>query len=159
MGQLLSSLELTATLERQRTSGARIVLTNGVFDLLHVGHLRSLERARALGDVLVVGVNCDASVRRLKPGRPLVPEAERAELVAALTPVDYVVVFDEPTAEQLVELVRPNVYAKGGDYTAEWLPELGAVRAVGAELALLPLVANHSTSRLLAQLRSSPELP
>jgi D-glycero-beta-D-manno-heptose 1-phosphate adenylyltransferase len=159
MGQVLSSAELTAMLERRRTSGARIVLTNGVFDLLHVGHLRSLEAARALGDVLIVGINGDASVRRLKPGRPLVPEAERAELVAALAPVDYVVVFNEPTAERLVELVRPEVYAKGGDYSAASLPELGAVRAVGAELALLPLVANHSTSHLLAQLRTSPELP
>ncbi|MBV9357705.1 MAG: adenylyltransferase/cytidyltransferase family protein [Chloroflexi bacterium] len=159
MGQVLSTPELTAALERQRARGARIVLTNGVFDLLHVGHLRSLAQARALGDLLVVGVNSDASVRRLKPGRPLVPEAERAELLAALVPVDYVVVFDEPTAERLVELVAPDVYAKGGDYTAESLPELGAVRAAGAALALLPLVANHSTSRLLAQLRASAELP
>ncbi len=159
MGQVLSTRELTAALARQRTNGARIVLTNGVFDLLHVGHLRSLEQARALGDVLVVGVNGDASVRRIKPGRPLIPEAERAELVAGLVPVDYVVIFDEPTAERLVELVRPDCYAKGGDYTADSLPELGAVRAVGAELVLLPLVANHSTSRLLAQLRASAELP
>jgi rfaE bifunctional protein nucleotidyltransferase chain/domain len=159
MGQVVSAAELTAALDRQRARGARIILTNGVFDLLHVGHLRSLEQARALGDALVVGVNSDASVRRLKPGRPLVPEAERAELVAALAPVDYVVVFDEPTAGRLVELVRPDVYAKGGDYTADSLPEIGAVRAVGAELALLPLVANHSTRRLLARLRASPELP
>ena len=159
MGQLLTAAELGAALERRRAAGARIVLTNGVFDLLHIGHLRLLRQARGLGEVLVVGVNSDASVRRLKPGRPLVPELERAELVAALEPVDYAVVFDEPTAKQLLERVRPAVYVKGGDYRPATLPEAPTVRALGAELVLLPLVADRSTSRLLRRLEAGAELP
>lgn len=127
----------------------RVVLTNGVFDLLHVGHLRYLRAARALGDVLVVGVNADASVG--KPGRPLVPEAERAELVAALEPVDYVVIFDSVTADPLLRALRPAVYAKGADYSEATLPEAATAREVGARLAFLPLIAGHSTSRLAAE--------
>src|SRR5213593_3349214 len=99
---------------RLRAEGKRIILANGCFDLLHVGHIRYLEAARALGDVLIVGVNADASVRRLKgPGRPLMPAAERAEIIAALAAVDSVVVFDDETAESLVRLLRPHVHAKG----------------------------------------------
>src|SRR5918911_5179787 len=117
-GPVVDLPSLLAALEAVRAydADAEVVLTNGVFDLLHVGHLRYLRRARAEGDLLVVGVNSDRSVAGLKPGRPLVPAAERAELVAALEPVDYVVIFDEPTAADLVTAIRPAVYAKGGDY-------------------------------------------
>jgi D-glycero-beta-D-manno-heptose 1-phosphate adenylyltransferase len=125
------------------------VLTNGVFDLLHVGHLRFLRAARLLGDLLVVGVNADAAVR--KPGRPLVPEAERAELVAALEPVDYVVIFGEPTADSLLRSVRPDVYAKGADYSSTTLPEAATAREVGARVEFIPLVPGRSTSGIIAR--------
>jgi rfaE bifunctional protein nucleotidyltransferase chain/domain len=141
------------TMRSQIPASARVVLTNGVFDLLHVGHLRYLRAARALGDLLVVGVNADISVR--KPGRPLVPEAERAELVAALEPVDYVVIFAEPTASSLVRELRPRVYVKGADYADKPLPEADAAREVGAEVVLIPLVADRSTTRLAELLRSA----
>jgi rfaE bifunctional protein nucleotidyltransferase chain/domain len=131
-----------------------VVLTNGVFDLLHVGHLRYLRAARALGDLLVVGLNADSSVRALKPGRPLVPEAQRAELLAALEPVDLVTVFQEATADELLRLVRPAIYAKGGDYTPESLPEAPTAREVGAEVRLIPVVEGWSTTSLLAKLQA-----
>jgi rfaE bifunctional protein nucleotidyltransferase chain/domain len=132
---------------RARLSG-RVVLTNGVFDILHVGHLRYLRQARALGDVLVVGINADASVARLKPGRPLVPAAERAELVAALEPVDYVVIFEQDTADALLRAIRPAIYAKGADYSSRDLPEAATAREVGARVEFLPLVAGRSSSSL-----------
>jgi rfaE bifunctional protein nucleotidyltransferase chain/domain len=144
-------LTLQGELERARRGGARIVLTNGVFDLLHVGHLRYLRQARRAGDLLVVGVNADATVA--KPGRPLVPEAERAELVAALEPVDYVVIFTAPTADALLRAVRPAIYVKGADYSESTLPEAAAARAVGASLVFVPLVANRSTSALARALQ------
>ncbi len=151
-GIVLDPVTLGLQLERFRERGARIVLTNGVFDLLHVGHLRYLRQARALGDVLVVGVNADAAV--VKPGRPLVPEAERAELVAALEPVDYVVIFSTLTAESLLRAVRPDVYVKGGDYAEASLPEAATARELGVELVFMPLVQGHSTSVLVRNLSS-----
>jgi rfaE bifunctional protein nucleotidyltransferase chain/domain len=151
-GPVLDLATLQARLAYARERGARIVLTNGVFDLLHVGHLRYLRQAHDEGDLLVVGVNADTAVR--KPGRPVVPEAERAELVAALEPVDYVVIFAEPTADSLLRAVAPHVYAKGADYTARTLPEASTARQIGARLVLIPLVAGHSTSALIEQLSS-----
>jgi rfaE bifunctional protein nucleotidyltransferase chain/domain len=136
-----------------RQAGGRVVVTNGCFDLLHVGHVRYLQAARALGDLLVVGVNSDASVRALKgPARPLVPAAERAEIVAALAAVDLVVVFDAPTAEPLVARLRPEVYVKGDDYTEATLPEARLVRAAGGEVVLLPTQSGLSTSALVARI-------
>jgi rfaE bifunctional protein nucleotidyltransferase chain/domain len=129
-----------------RQQGARVVLTNGVFDLLHVGHLRYLRQARREGDVLVVGINADAAVH--KPGRPLVAEGERAELVAALEPVDYAVIFAEPTADALLRAARPDVYVKGADYSETTLPEAATAREIGARLVFVPLVANRSTTAL-----------
>jgi glycerol-3-phosphate cytidylyltransferase len=146
-GRVLDLDRLKTEVQAARERGLRVVLTNGVFDLLHVGHLRYLRQARALGDVLVVGVNADSTVG--KPGRPLVPDVERAELVAALEPVDHVVIFHELTADRLLREVRPAVYAKGGDYSAATLPESDTARAVGAELKFIPLVAGHSTSALI----------
>jgi D-beta-D-heptose 7-phosphate kinase/D-beta-D-heptose 1-phosphate adenosyltransferase len=141
---------LRAHLDAARGRGERIVLTNGIFDLLHVGHLRYLRTARNLADVLVVGVNADSAVH--KPGRPLVTDAERAELVAALEPVDYVVIFAEPTADALLRAVRPDVYAKGADYSEATLPEAATAREVGAQVEFIPLVENRSTSELIARL-------
>src|SRR5690349_1922472 len=124
--------ELARLLEARRNVGERIVTTNGVFDVLHVGHTRYLQAARALGDLLVVGINSDACTRRLKgQSRPIVPEAERAELLAALACVDYVTLFDEPTPIDLLETLRPHIHTKGGDYDPEQMPETSIVRQGG----------------------------
>lgn len=137
--------------------GQRVVFTNGCFDLLHVGHLRTLQWARAQGDLLVVGVNSDRSVRALKgPSRPLTPEDERAELLAGFECVDYVVIFDEDTPEALLAQLRPAVHVKGGDYRPEDLPEAELVRSYGGEVRVTPLIAGRSTSLLEAQIRENP---
>ena len=151
-GVVLDLLTLRDELDRARQRGARVVLTNGVFDLLHVGHLRYLRQARRAGDVLVVGVNADTAVN--KPGRPLVPEDERAELVAALDPVDYVVIFGEATADALLRAVRPEVYVKGADYSEATLPEARTAREIGAQLMFVEFVQNRSTSALARAVRS-----
>jgi rfaE bifunctional protein nucleotidyltransferase chain/domain len=150
-GPVVDLETLLAELRPARVRGAHIVLTNGVFDLLHVGHLRYLRNARKQGDVLVVGINADAAVR--KPGRPLVPDVERAELVAALDPVDYTTIFPDLTADQLLRVIRPNVYVKGADYSEATLPEAGAAREVGARLVFVPLTPERSTTNLARLLR------
>jgi len=138
-----------------RAQGKRLVLANGCFDLLHVGHVRYLQAARALGDALVVGLNSDDSVRRLKgPGRPVMPAAERAELVAAVHGVDAVVVFEEDSADALIARLRPDVHAKGTDYTTENVPERGTVRALGATVAIAGDPKTHSTKDLIATILS-----
>lgn len=143
---------------RLRRAGKRIVLANGVFDLLHVGHVRYLSAARALGDVLFVGVNGDAAVRRLKgAGRPLMPAAERVELLTALRPVDHVVVFEEDTADRLVTLLRPDVHAKGTDYTVASVPEAGSVKAAGGRVEIVGDPKDHGTRDLIAQVRKLPD--
>lgn len=151
---MLSLPDLLRALEGRRKAHPGVVLTNGLFDLLHVGHLRYLRAARSEGDLLVVGVNDDASARAQGKGenRPLVSQAERAELVAALDPVDYVVLFGEATADALLEAVRPAVYAKGSDYDERTLPEAATARRVGARLAFVPLVPGRSTTELLRRL-------
>jgi rfaE bifunctional protein nucleotidyltransferase chain/domain len=134
-----------------RGQGKRLVLANGCFDLLHVGHVRYLRAARALGDALVVGLNSDASVRRIKgPGRPVMPAGERAELVGSLAGVDAVVVFEEDTAEALIARLRPDIHAKGTDYTAESVPERAAVLAAGGRVAIAGDPKGHSTKDLIA---------
>ena len=139
---------------RLRVDGKRVVLANGCFDLLHVGHVRYLDAARALGDVLFVGLNSDAAVTRLKgPGRPLMPAAERAEILAGLRAVDHVVVFDEDTADRLVSLVRPAVHAKGTDYTDASVPEAASVRAAGGRVAIVGDPKDHATRDLIARIR------
>jgi len=147
---------LLALRDEWRRTGRKVVWTNGCFDLLHLGHVRSLEAARALGDVLVVGVNADASVRELKgDGRPFVPVEQRAAIVAALRPVDHVVVFDELTPEQALARLQPDVHAKGADYEGRDLPERGVVEAYGGAVELLPLVPGISTTELERRLRGS----
>ena len=150
MAEVVSSLDqLTA-----RCRGRRTVLTNGAFDLLHVGHVRALTEARALGDVLVVAVNDDASVRRLKgPGRPVVPAAERVELVAALACVDYVFAFDGDDVGAILRHLRPAVHAKGRDYTVETVPEREVALEVGAEIVIVGDPKDHSVTDLLRRLR------
>jgi rfaE bifunctional protein nucleotidyltransferase chain/domain len=135
---------------RWRGEGKRFVLANGCFDLLHVGHVRYLEDARALGDALLVGVNSDASVARLKgAGRPIMTAAERAEIVGALESVDAVVIFDDDTADGLVATLRPDVHAKGTDYTAETVPERAAVLAAGGKVAIAGDPKTHATRDLI----------
>jgi len=133
-----------------RREGKRLVLANGCFDLLHVGHVRYLEGARRLGDVLLVGINSDRSVARLKgPGRPIMTAEERAELVGSLAAVDGVVIFDEDTADALVRALRPSVHAKGTDYTAESVPESAAVREAGGRVAIAGDPKQHATRDLI----------
>ena len=132
--------------ERLRAAGRRIVLANGCFDLIHVGHVRYLEEARRLGDVLFVGINSDAAVARLKgDGRPLMPAAERLEILAALRFVDHVVVFDDDTADGLLRAIKPDVHAKGTDYTEDSVPERATARAVGAATAITGDPKRHAT--------------
>ncbi|HJW00082.1 MAG TPA: D-glycero-beta-D-manno-heptose 1-phosphate adenylyltransferase [Arthrobacter sp.] len=151
----LSIDELALELEVRRSQDQRIVLTNGCFDVLHKGHTRYLNQAKQLGDVLVVALNSDASVRQLKgPDRPINTEADRAAVIAALSCVDYVTVFDTPTASPLIRRLRPEVYAKGGDYTPEMLEETGAVEEYGGRVAILDYVAERSTSAVVNCIRA-----
>lgn len=156
MGQVLTLDQMRAERARQRAAGRRIVLTNGVFDILHVGHTRYLSQARALGDALIVAVNDDASVRALKgPERPILPLAERAEMLAALAAVDYVVPFSEITASTVVAALEPDLYVKGGDYgNGKSLPEAAVVAAYGGEVRLLPFVPGRSTSDIIRAIRA-----
>lgn len=143
------------TLLAELAAGApgRVVTTNGCFDLLHVGHVRLLKEAKGMGDVLVVAINDDDSVSRLKgPGRPLVPAAERAEMLAALAAVDFVVCFSEDTPEAVLAAIRPAIHVKGGDYRADELPELRVVEEGGGRIVIVPLVEGRSTSGLAARL-------
>ncbi len=139
-----------------RAAGRRVVFTNGCFDLLHAGHVRYLAQARDLGDMLVVGLNSDDSVRSLGKGedRPLVPEAQRAEVLAALAAVDRVVIFDQPTPRELIETIAPDVLVKGGDWPVERIVGAEVVQAAGGRVLSLPLVPGLSTSELLRRIRS-----
>ena len=143
--------EAASLAERYRAAGRRIVLANGCFDLLHVGHIRYLDEARRLGDVLFVGINSDASVARLKgQGRPLMPATERLEVLTALRAVDHVIVFDDDTADGLIRALKPDVHAKGTDYTADSVPERATARAVGAATAITGDPKSHATRDLIA---------
>ena len=148
--------QLAAVSKEMCANGRKLVLTNGCFDLLHVGHVRYLESARAVGDALAVAINGDESVRALKgEGRPLNNESDRAEVIAALDCVDYVIIFPEVRATNLLEKVRPAVYVKGGDYTPETLhpEERAALERVGAEIRILPFERGHSTSKLIDKVK------
>src|SRR5215210_1474571 len=151
--RILDRNRLIARVAIARKHGARVVLANGCFDILHVGHVRYLEGARALGDLLVVGINSDEQVRALKgEGRPLVPERERAELLAALRAVDYVTIFPEPNVEALLRAIRPDIHAKGTDYTEETVPERDVVLSLGGRVAIVGDPKHHSTTEMLKAL-------
>jgi rfaE bifunctional protein nucleotidyltransferase chain/domain len=153
--KILSVEELVPKLREHKNRGERVVLANGCFDVLHVGHARYLGGARREGDVLVVGVNSDDSVRSLKgEGRPILPADARARLVAGLAAVDYVVVFEEPDVTRLLSTLRPDVHAKGTDYTTETVPERETVRRLGVHIAIVGDPKQHSTRDLLARLRT-----
>jgi rfaE bifunctional protein nucleotidyltransferase chain/domain len=154
--KIVSPDRLAGIAESVRAQGHKLVLTNGCFDLLHAGHIRYLQAARALGDALAVAINGDDSVRGLKgEGRPLNTEHDRAEVVAALACVDYVAIFPEMRVTQLIEKVRPAIYVKGGDYTPESLhpEERAALEKFGAEIRILPFEPGHSTSGLIERMR------
>jgi rfaE bifunctional protein nucleotidyltransferase chain/domain len=152
--KIVSRQGLTTILEEHRRASRKIVFANGVFDLLHVGHIRYLEAARAEGDVLVVGINSDSSTRKLKgPGRPILTERARATLVAALKSVNYVIIFDELDVNSLLKELQPNVHAKGTDYTADTVPERELAALLGIRVAIVGDPKQHSTRDLLARLR------
>jgi D-beta-D-heptose 7-phosphate kinase / D-beta-D-heptose 1-phosphate adenosyltransferase len=157
--RVLERDELAAEVENLKRAGKRVVFTNGCFDILHIGHVRYLEAARALGDTLVIGVNTDASVRRIKGGgRPLIGEMQRAGLLAALQCVDLVTLFDEDTPVELIDRIRPHVFVKGGDYTEERLPEAEVVRSYGGTVEIVPLFGDGvSTTRLIERIRLEEE--
>ena len=150
---VLSREELVERVNTARQAGARVVLANGCFDVLHVGHIRYLAGARELGDVLVVGINSDEQVALQKgDGRPVLPAVERAEIVAALEPVTYVTIFNEPTVEELLLALKPDVHAKGTDYTTVTVPERDVVRSYGGQVAIVGDPKDHSTSAIIARL-------
>ncbi len=151
MAPLVGIEEAARLAAEWRARGRRVVLANGCFDLLHVGHVRYLSAARGFGDALIVGLNSDASVRRLKgPGRPVMAADERAELIGALAAVDLVVVFEDDSADALIARLRPDVHAKGTDYTEESVPERAAVLAAGGRVAIAGDPKSHATRDLIA---------
>ena len=157
-GKVVTNDELATRLERARAEKQRIVFTNGCFDLMHIGHTRYLQAAKALGDILVVGVNSDASVRSLKKAadRPIVGEAQRAEVVAALGCVDYVVIFSEPDPLALITAIQPDVLVKGGDWTLDRIVGRDIVEKRGGTVKTIPLVPGMSTTALIQRIRSQP---
>ena len=155
MSVVLTEIQLVDQLDADRRAGRTIAFANGCFDLLHVGHVRYLQGARAEADRLVVAINSDASTRGLKgEGRPILDERARAELVGALACVDYVLIFDDPTVDRLLNLLKPDVHCKGTDYTADTVPERATVRAYGGRVAIVGDPKDHSTRTLLAKLAS-----
>ena len=157
MGDILTLPQAIHYRDSLRAGGGRLVFTNGHFDLLHVGHLDYLEKARALGDALILGLNGDASTTRLKgPGRPLVAAADRARLLAALAPVSGVVIFEDDTAIALIEALKPDIYVKGGDYRDKPLPERPTVEGYGGKVALVDTLPGYSTTALIARVRALP---
>jgi rfaE bifunctional protein nucleotidyltransferase chain/domain len=157
LGQVLNLEDAVVWREQQRSAGRSVVMTNGHFDLLHVGHIRYLQGARGLGNALIVGLNSDASTAARKPGRPLVPQEDRAELLAALACVDVVVIFDDLDAKALAAALRPEVYVKGGDWGqpgGPQPPEAEIVAGYGGRVAYLPYVPDHSTTRLIHRIRA-----
>jgi rfaE bifunctional protein nucleotidyltransferase chain/domain len=153
-GRVLSLHEAILRFGREKRNGRCLVFTNGCFDLLHPGHVETLEKARELGDVLIVGVNSDRSVREMKgTGRPIVPEQERAEVLAALECVDAVVIFDEPTPREIVEALLPDVLVKGGDWASDQIIGREEVEGAGGKVVSVPVVAGYSTSAMVEKIR------
>jgi D-glycero-beta-D-manno-heptose 1-phosphate adenylyltransferase len=156
VGRILNERDLEAAVRADRVAGRTLAFANGCFDVLHVGHVRYLADAKAQADRLIVAVNDDGSVRRLKgPGRPILNGADRAEMIAALESVDYVVLFSDPDVNRLLRLLKPDVHCKGTDYTAETVPEKDTVLAYGGRIAIVGDPKDHSTRDVLARIRSS----
>jgi rfaE bifunctional protein nucleotidyltransferase chain/domain len=158
MLKLIARSEIGLLASQEKQNGKRIVFTNGCFDILHAGHVRYLSAAKALGDCLILGLNSDRSVCRLKgPQRPINSQLDRAEVLAGLWAVDYVVIFDEQTAEALVTEIKPDVYVKGGDYRVEDLPEARIVAASGGKTVLIPEVPGRSSSKIIGKIQEFNE--
>lgn len=156
MGRTLSETDLVSEVARERAAGHTFAFANGCFDLLHVGHVRYLQGAAAEADRLIVAVNSDASVRDLKgPGRPILPESDRAELIAGLRGVHYVVVFGDRTVERLLTLLQPDVHCKGTDYTVDSVPERAVVAAYGGRTAIVGDSKDHDTRQLIARIAAA----
>lgn len=150
--RILDRSELKTAVETARAQGKRIVFANGCFDILHAGHVRYLEAAKALGHILIVAVNSDEQARRLKgEGRPLLPQDQRAEIVSSLEAVDLVTIFDEPTVTELLLALKPDIHAKGTDYTEDSVPERDVVRSFGGRVAIVGDPKNHSSSELIEE--------
>ena len=153
---ILPRSELVARVEAERRAGSKIILANGCFDLIHAGHIRYLAGAKAIGGYLVVGLNSDEQVQRLKgDGRPHVGQDERAEIIASLRPVDAVTIFDEPTVNELIDAIRPDFHAKGTDYTTETVPERERVLSYGGRVAIVGDPKDHSSTDLIKSVRGS----
>jgi rfaE bifunctional protein nucleotidyltransferase chain/domain len=153
--RIMDRERLVERIEQARKSGARIVMANGCFDVLHVGHVRYLEAARNLGDVLIVGINCDEQTRRLKgEGRPLVPQDQRAEIISSIEAVDFVTIFAEPTVTQLLLALKPDIHAKGTDYTEASVPERDVVRSFGGRVAIVGDAKDHSSTEMIDKVSS-----
>lgn len=153
--RIFGRAELITAVGEARTRSQKIVFANGCFDVLHVGHVRYLEAARALGDLLIVGVNSDQQARKLKgEGRPLLPQDQRAEIVAALEAVDFVTIFDEPTVTELLLALKPDIHAKGTDYTEETVPERDVVRSFGGRVAIVGDPKEHSSTEMIEKVSS-----
>ncbi len=154
--KILPLTELPALVETLKKEGKKIVTTNGCFDILHIGHLRALEASNALGDVLIVGINSDASVKDYKsPLRPIVPQAERAEMIAGLACVDYVTIFPERNPIRFLELVQPDIHTKSSDRQADKLPETPIVRQHGGDVVMVPLIPGQSTTKIIDRIREA----
>ena len=147
---ILSRVDLVSRVAAERAAGAAIILTNGCFDLIHAGHIRYLSGAKRLDGFLVVGINSDRQVRNLKGnGRPYISEAERAEIISGFRFVDAVTIFDEPTVDELIDVIRPDIHAKGTDYTTDTVPERERVRAYGGKVAIVGDPKDHSSTELI----------
>lgn len=153
---ILKEADLLNEIPIWRENNQKIIFTNGCFDLLHVGHLRVFREAKKMGDLLIVGINSDRSVQALKGAtRPIISEKDRAEMVSGLKPVDHVIIFDEDTVAHLLEIVKPHVYVKGGDYTLENLPEKETIKKLGIEVKFVPLIAGISTTEIVKRIQKA----
>lgn len=153
MGKVVSQQELAKVVAELKKQGKKIVTTNGAFDILHIGHVKALQQTKALGDVLIVGVNSDSSVKQYKSDlRPIVPQEDRAEMLAALACVDYVTIFSETDPRNFLELVKPNIHAKSGDYDAEKMIETPTVRKNGGDVKIIPFIPCKSTTNIIKRI-------
>lgn len=153
---IINESALREEIQKWRAANKKIVFTNGCFDLIHVGHLRTFIEAKKMGDLLIVGINSDRSVKALKgETRPIISEQDRAELISALKPIDYVIIFDENNVSHLLEMIKPDIYVKGGDYTLENLPEKETIVRYNIEVKFIPLVPGISTTELVNRIRKA----
>ena len=156
MAEIISFDQLKNRIEflRSKNKDIKVIATNGCFDILHIGHIRSLQKAKSLGNILVIGLNSDASVKKIKgKDRPINNEKDRAEILAALSCIDFVSIFHEDTAEKFLEIVKPDIYVKGGEYSVDILPEANIVKKYGGEIFLVPMIPDSSTTKIIEKMQ------